>query len=320
VADYRKTMLEAECYPLAFVWHSDYWTTLTNMLTEAIRLRKPEGVIDSAKDFMLDRLDDALEPLARKLTGKSSWDERKENAMAATRSTAGGARFVLDEIARLLAGDGTVELHVVGHSAGSIFHAPLVRRLTAPTSAGGLGRTVQSCTLWAPACTVSLFEQSYAPALRDGRIRELALYTLTDEAERDDDCARIYNKSLLFLVSNAFEKRARIPVIRPEGEPIVGMERFAARSAVVRKLLAGGRMEWVRAPNDLPATDRGASTATAHGGFDDDRATVTSTLARIRGTAKAAKLAIDTLQFRPGVGRIRDCRTELDDAVGARRT
>jgi len=320
VADYRRTMLEGECYPVAFVWHSDFWTTLTNMLTEALRLRKPEGVIDSAKDFMLDRFDDALEPLARKLTGKSSWDEMKENAVAATQSPTGGARLVLDEVARLAGDNGNVELHVVGHSAGSIFHAPLVRRLTDPASAGGLGLTVQSCTLWAPACTIALFEESYAPAIRAGRIGEFALYTLTDEAERDDNCARIYNKSLLYLVSNAFEKRARIPVIRPEGEPILGMGRFVERSAGIRKLLGDGRMEWVRAPNDLPAADRGASTATEHGGFDDDRPTVTSTLARIRGTATAAKQAIETLQFRPGVGRIRNCRVELDDAIGARRT
>lgn len=30
---------------------------------------------------MLDRLDDALEPIARKLTGKAGWDEMKKNAV-----------------------------------------------------------------------------------------------------------------------------------------------------------------------------------------------------------------------------------------------
>ncbi len=38
---------------------------------------------------MLDRLDDALEPLARVLSGKAAWDEMKENALAATQNTKG---------------------------------------------------------------------------------------------------------------------------------------------------------------------------------------------------------------------------------------
>ena len=316
VADYRKTMLDVEAYPVAFVWHSDYWSTLTNMLTEALRLRKPEGAIDSAKDFMLDRFDDALEPLARKLTGKASWDEMKENALAATRSPTGGARLALNEIARLVAKDPTIEIHVVGHSAGSIFHAPVIRRLTDPTSAGGLGLTVQTCTLWAPACTMALFEDSYVPAIRTGRIGEFTLYTLTDDAERADHCAHIYNKSLLYLVSNAFEKRPRIPMLRPEGEPILGMARFVERSPVIKKLIADGRMAWVRAPNAVAATERDASRSVQHGGFDDDRPTVTSTFARIRGTAKAAKQASESLQFRPGAGSIRNSRVQLDEAVG----
>ena len=318
VADYRKAMIDVQSYPIAFVWHSDYWSTLTNMLTEALRMRKPEGAIDSAKDFMLDRLDDAIEPLARKLTGKASWDEMKENALAATRSTTGGARLALDEIARLLADDPSIELHVVGHSAGSIFHAPLIRRLTDPTDAGGLGLTVETCTLWAPACTMALFENSYVPAIRDGRIREFTLYTLTDDAERDDNCAKIYNKSLLYLVSNAFEKRPRIPILRPEGEPILGMAKFVEQSTVVKRLIADGRMQWVRSPNASALTEREASRSMAHGGFDDDRPTVSSTLLRIRGTQKATRRSAATLQFRPGAGSIRNSREDLDDAVGTK--
>ncbi len=314
VGDYRKAMLEAQCYPLAFVWHSDYWTTLTDMLTEALRLRKPEGAISSAKDFMLDRFDDALEPLARKLTGKASWDEMKENAMAATRSASGGARLVLDEVARMVASDPAIELHLVGHSAGSIFHGPLVRRLTDPVGAGGLGLPVESCTLWAPACTMALFEEAYAPAIQEGRIRDFAVYTLTDMAERDDDCARVYNKSLLYLVSNAFEKRPRIPILRPDGEPLLGMARFVDQSPVMKSLLRDGRVEWVRAPNDLPVTDRGASAAHSHGGFDDDGPTVKSTLARICGDGKRVQDARGKLVFRPGSGHIRSRRKELDSA------
>ena len=51
LADYRKTLLSSEVYPVSFIWHSHMWTTITNVLRDAIQRRKPEGFIDSAKDF-----------------------------------------------------------------------------------------------------------------------------------------------------------------------------------------------------------------------------------------------------------------------------
>jgi len=83
----------------------------------------------------------------------------------------------------------------------------------------GLGRGVASLSLWAPACTLDLFQQAYRPALESGAVERLALFTLTERAERDDHCARLYNKSLLYLVSHAFEQSPRIPLLRPDGTP-----------------------------------------------------------------------------------------------------
>src|SRR5262249_55013595 len=126
VADYRAALLEAEVYPLAFVWKTDYWTTLKNILSDALDRRRPEGFLDRTKDFMLDRLDDALEPIARLLTGKSQWDEMKENALLASSSDTGGARIAAQHVANLVTANPKLELHVAGHSAGSIFHAGLI--------------------------------------------------------------------------------------------------------------------------------------------------------------------------------------------------
>ncbi len=47
------------------------------------------------------------------------------------------------------------------------------------------------------------------------------MFTLTDKAEQDDNCVNIYNKSLLYLVSNAFEDKQHIPLIS-DGEPLLG--------------------------------------------------------------------------------------------------
>ncbi|GAC1607925.1 MAG: hypothetical protein NVS3B2_17120 [Ramlibacter sp.] len=62
--------------------------------------------------------------------------------------------------------------------------------------------------MWAPAITTALFKQADLPALKDGSLARFALFALNDKAEQDDNCARIYNKSLLDLVSRAFEKSA----------------------------------------------------------------------------------------------------------------
>src|SRR5262249_23165935 len=105
VADLRGPMLDNQVYPLSLIWKSGYWTTLTNLLQDALRRRRPEGFLDSAKDFLLDRLDDALEPLARQLTGKAEWDEMKREALGATINQAGGARIVAELIQELVSSD-----------------------------------------------------------------------------------------------------------------------------------------------------------------------------------------------------------------------
>ena len=134
VADYLDPLLAARVYPLAFIWKTDYWTTITDILQDALHRRRPEGFLDSAKDFMLDRLDDALEPLARVFTGKAAWDEMKENARLASTSAEGGAALAVRHLRELLSSGAPKppKLHLVGHSAGSIFLAYVVPLLTAP--------------------------------------------------------------------------------------------------------------------------------------------------------------------------------------------
>ncbi|NQT14626.1 MAG: C1 family peptidase [Planctomycetes bacterium] len=290
IAEYRGALLDAEIYPLAFVWKSDFWMTLVNILRDAFARRRTEGLLDATKDFMLDRLDDALEPLARYLGGKMQWDEMKENAMMATTdTTSGGAYLLAQKLADLVSEDPSIELHVAGHSAGGIFHAPLVQLLTGngqiqsgPMEGSvGLGLKIKTCTLWAPACTVDLFKQTYRPAIEDEEaIGKFSLFTLTNPAERDDHCANIYHKSLLYLVSNAFEKEPHVPWIQ-DGVPILGMEKFINRDPVLKGLFDNGAADWIRAPNTEPLGTPDHSGAQHHGDFDDDAGTLQATLARI---------------------------------------
>lgn len=299
VAEYRAELLKHEIYPLAILWKSDFWTTITNVLQDSQRRRRPEGILDGALDFVLDRLDDFLEPVARHVGGRLLWREMKENGRLATESAEGGLRLVLGYLMDMLhqLGD-DVELHLAGHSAGAIVLAPFAQLLTTVGRVGsgpmagqqGFGRRVASCTLWAPAITTELFLETYAPAIRAAYIERAAVFALHDGVEQDDDCANIYHKSLLYLVSNAFEDEAvRQAFPRDRATPLLGMAKFVhpdsqfADKQVV-KLIQDQLMDLVLAPTldgRVPATHQSGSRH--HGDFDNDELTVKATLARILG-------------------------------------
>jgi Papain family cysteine protease len=301
VENYLPALLEGEIYPFAFIWKTDFWTTVTNMLKDVLRRRRTEGALDAAKDFMLDRLDDSLERVARIAQGKKIWDEMKENALRATMRTAGGARVVLTELRSLLARDPAIEIHVAGHSAGAIFMAPLVQMLTTNgavdpkpiddisdekwEAAIGAGLRIKTCTLWAPACTTALFKAGYLPAIAAKNVEQYTQFNLTDSTERDDHCARTYNKSLLYLVSNALETKPR-SFLKKDGTPILGMDKFVEKDDELQRLFRSQRGRYVLTPNEIPAGEIDASGARHHGDFDDDRATVRSTLAYMLGKSQ----------------------------------
>jgi Papain family cysteine protease len=301
VENYLPALLQAEVYPLAFIWRTDFWSTLKNLLNDALRQRRPEGILDAAKDFMLDRLDDTLEPIARIAGGKRMWDEMKENALLATLRADGGARLVAEQLRKLIAKYPDTELHIAGHSAGSIFMAPLTQLITSkgaintaslktetgyewPTTQG-LGLKIKTCTLWAAACTTGLFNNTYLPAIQSGQIGSFTLFNLKDTSEQDDHCAHIYNKSLLYMVSNSFEKKLRSP-LRKDGEPMLGMDKFVTHHPTLPWLIKQGTVNYTLAPNENAPGTINASTASHHGDFDDDTPTVKATLARILGRDK----------------------------------
>ncbi len=275
IADYAQPFRERELYPISFIWKTDFWTTLTNVLRDAMRKRRPEGFLDASKDFMLDRLDDAIEPLARS-GGKPEWDELKENAELASLSPRGGVRkaaeLVVETLADLKKNKRKPELHIAAHSAGSIYFAHMIELLTESTA-------IDSVTLWAPAITMNLFKRTYLPAIEAGRIKRFSLYTLSDQVEKDDHCANVYHKSLLYLISHSFESTARIPIpfLGKDGIPLLGLEQCVNKDREVKAMLAKKPHTWHIAPGDT-------SDASSHGAFDDDSKTIfTTTAAILRG-------------------------------------
>jgi hypothetical protein len=265
LADYRQAMLSNEVYPIFFVWNSDLWNTIKNLLKDGLAKRKPEERVSSAFDFMLDRLDDALEPLLR-FPGKAAWNEMKENAIAAS-GRGGGAVTALNYLKKYMDENPKAGIHLVGHSAGANFLAPVIDQLV-----NRHDLKIRSCTLWAPSCTMEVLEESYLPAIKKNAIGKFALYTLTDQAEQDDNCFNIYNKSLLYLVSNSFE-------ITPRGTSLMGMAKFIKEHEELSHLIQTQKVDWITSPNTLPSPD--CCEARHHGDFDNDVPCLESTLARI---------------------------------------
>jgi len=287
IASLLPCFLANEIYPLHFMWETGLTDSVRGIVEDAFRRGRFQGWTDALKDRFYDLLDEGIELAARPL-GKPVWSQIKDNAERAS-DDGGGAAFTAAEVAACLAAmDGKAELHLVGHSAGSIFLAHLLEVLAET------GTPVKSLTLLAPACTLDLFEAKIAPRLGT-LIERFGLFNLTDAVERDDSVAA-YHKSLLYLVSESFEQRHRAPLL--------GMEAFVAPSkkaldalpeaqrrqvARVKRLLGAPLQDngktVIRAHN-LPAGVKLDSCSASHGGFDNDEATLNSMLRIITGRQK----------------------------------
>lgn len=162
--------------------------------------------------------------------------------------------------------------------------------------------------------TVAALNSSSAGSIFKGPgrvIREFALYTLTDTAERDDHCAHIYHKSLLYLVSKALEEEYHPLQWGWQGSPLLGMEKFIRADKEIHDLFSNQSATWILAPNSETQTLK-ASKSTDHGGFDDDKATVKGTLARIIGSSASGTTP---LTFTASASSSKDRRSSLHPAI-----
>jgi hypothetical protein len=136
------------------------------------------------------------------------------------------------------------------------------------------------------------------PSINAGRCPHPTLYVLSDDGERDDNVGP-YGKSLLYLVSNAFEGRRETPLL--------GMQRFLQQlpgegqptpDPAVRQLFEqpiGARPSLVIAGVDQGPTSECRSDS--HGGFDNDEWTLNSILTRILNGPPGRPFTTRDLQY-----------------------
>jgi pimeloyl-ACP methyl ester carboxylesterase len=229
-----------------------------------------------------DWTDRLIERLVRR-PGTLLWNEMKQDAADAFKADddSGDKGAGSDTLGRFInhikKSGRAVKLHLVGHSTGAVVIAHLLQTMQDEDL------KVSTCSLMAPACTVDLYKQAYLPVLREKtqiRIRDLAIYNLTDELERDDN-VKLYRKSLLYLVSRAFEQSKK-------PKPILGMEDFKGK---VNRLKPKPRIFYSN------GTDTKETQSETHGGFDNDTFTMNHILRRVLGKKPARPFAKDDLKY-----------------------
>ncbi len=311
IKKHRYKFMKQEIFPLIFAWENDFakileFITQDENLTQdqslelsislgailtAIAAVNELGLPEEATDLLTDMI-------LRDSIGEDIWDETKENAKLATTlntpTDKGAARLVLQYLNDWMNQDPLVEVHVAGHSAGSVLLGPLVQKLATNGAINGgsmngeegHNKKISSCTLWAPACSITLFKETYLPVInQNGNLNKFALFTLYDSVELDDTVGNVfgsttitlYNKSMLYMVSNAFEDT--VPGLGSSyGVPLLGMQKYINSDPDLQNLLSNNDIDWILANNP---SQPNASTANHHGDFSHDIATLEATIARI---------------------------------------
>jgi hypothetical protein len=265
---FRDTCLANEIYPLHIMWETGPLETIGNII-EDLFTEADERAGGGLLEGMRDAKDFALELTASSIGGPM-WSEMKENAWRASdhRDKKGAIqlmkKYALASLGRVPEAERRQwELHIVAHSAGSILFAHAVEALCS------LGIPIKTVQLFAPAIRIDEFEKYTLPAITAGRCPKATLYLLSKQQELDDTVGP-YGKSLLWLVSNAFEDK--------RGTPLLGMQEHVASQPALQKAAFAEVIE---------SAGKGAKNAECmsetHGGFDNDPATMNAVLTRILG-------------------------------------
>ncbi|MHB8763620.1 MAG: C1 family peptidase [Deferrisomatales bacterium] len=295
-------------YPLFITWRTGFGESIAAILEDAVgKFFKPSeeqparGWAAELKNRLKEARDRSVEVACEHLLVKPVWMQMKQNAAAAAgRSADAGLTRLAHHLAALHKELPGLEVHLLGHSAGSLAHGHLLDRLA------GKHLGVASVSLYAPACSVPFALDHYAEAVEKRQIldrRALFVDLLSDERERADSVGP-YGKSLLFLVSRALEDLHKMPLLGMEAAWNPQVERRGERDLWNRKteasvdqwraFAAGGAQVRVHGRDRAKVSDGQGLISLAHGSFDKDVEVVGQTLERIRGAA--LKVPVENLR------------------------
>jgi len=299
-------------YPIFLTWRTGVLESLNGIFEDIREGVEPTGAFRDVwrvvKDTVGEARDRAVEVACQTAGVKAIWSQMKQNARAAQtiRQPIAGSDgkvaqhdptlvLLADALDRLKARLPRLEVHLIGHSAGSILFGHLFDALRERSL------TVDSCTLYAPACTVQFALDHYEPAMANGVLRKQDFHVelLSDERELGDTVGP-YGKSLLYLVSRALEDQHKTPILGMANAWDPARRNLWSDDPVIQRGLKAWQTFWgtVRAPREV--TEAQVSNGVtripaAHGAFDNDVAVVTRTIERISG--KPLKQPVEQLVY-----------------------
>lgn len=216
---------ENDIYPIFIVWKTGFGETIKNIIDDEWQRILGRGDHKASRaegigEWISDKTDAAIEAVARTVHAKSIWSEMKENAIAASdravsgfaqnRSGKKGAMVILSQALDDLAKQySNLEIHMVGHSAGSILLGQWLLEI------GKRKLNIKTASLFAPACTIDFANDTYKKSIEAGVLPSKGLYihNMDDEREKADSTSTVYRKSLLYFVSRALEDIHKMPLL-----------------------------------------------------------------------------------------------------------
>lgn len=285
-------------YPLFVTWKTGFGESLIGMLDDAVgKFFKPSaefpsrGYWSDIKNKLKDAKDRSVELACENILVKPVWMQMKQNASAAVDRDA-GLTLLAGHLAELKKQIPALEIHLMGHSAGSILHGHLLDRLALKKL------QVKSATLYAPACTVGFALDHYVPAMEKNILpKEQFFFDILSNEREQADTVGPYGKSLLYLVCRALEDVHKMPILGMESawnQAVEAKDQWNDRKArdvkEWRAFMGGMKTVRVHTSDRAKVFDGQEYISLAHGSFDNDVEVVASTLERIRGKALAVKV------------------------------
>lgn len=284
--------LRNDVYPVSFAWESGAVETVMSAMKDLFGVRLPfGGILGDAQEGWDRFVEGKARPLVRPL-----WEVMKGNGREASDKLSGAPDFSATTsnepgaslfVARLkqyvdASPPGSVEVHLVGHSAGAVFLGALLNRLLEQKI------PVDSMQLLGGAMTAAEFSEVVAPRLGKGLGRFTA-FNLSEKREQDDRCpggpVTLYFKSLLYFVGRSLEE---LPPGDVRLSPMVGLETSLAEPMSAKdprrlsEVIDPSRL--VLSPTPTGATEPPPDSrchAVGHGDLDNDVDTLTSVLLRM---------------------------------------
>ena len=299
-------------YPLFVTWKTGFLESISNEIQEKVNdIFSSAGISPSGSraqgimDKLKEAIDRAIENTAKKIVVKGVWSEMKENAKyASDRAVPGyaqrgskikpGAMVILSKSLKKLKEKYNCEIHLVGHSAGSILFGHWMDELVKRDL------KIASLTLYAPACTVSFANKHYIKAHKKNIFSKTKthIHVMTDEREKADNVV-IYKKSLLYLVSRALEDIHKTPLL---GMAAAWDIDYARKKDIFNTVKYNELKRWKKfskgihfytydkTKSQVKTSLKDDYTALAHGSFDNDIQVIEDTIMKIKG--------VDELKYR----------------------